>query len=41
MKARIYLVNNCLYQVMVLANKEDAKASTIIKFLDSFKLIGD
>jgi hypothetical protein len=41
MKARIYLVKNRLYQVMVLADKKDAEASTIIKFLESFKLIGD
>jgi hypothetical protein len=41
MKARIYLVKNRLYQVMVLADKEDEDAGTITRFLDSFKLIGE
>ena len=41
MKARIYLVKNRLYQVMVLADKANADAASITKFLDSFKLLGD
>jgi len=41
LKARIYLVNNRLYQVMVLVDKMNADASAITQFLDSFKLLGD
>jgi len=40
MKARLYLVNNRLYQLMVIAGTVDASAETITQFLDSFKLIG-
>jgi hypothetical protein len=40
MKARLYLVKNRLYQLMVMANTQDASAGTITTFLDSFKLIG-
>jgi hypothetical protein len=39
MKARIYLVNNRLYQVMALVDKMNADTSAITRFLDSFKLI--
>jgi hypothetical protein len=38
MKARIYLVKNRLYQLMVIASTQDASAGTITQFLDSFKL---
>ena len=38
MKARIYLVENRLYQLMVIAGTQDAGAETITQFLDSFKL---
>jgi uncharacterized protein YceK len=40
MKARLYLVKNHLYQLMVMADAEEANAETITQFLDSFKLIG-
>ena len=40
MKARIYLVKNRLYQLMVMADTEQASAGTITQFLDSFRLIG-
>jgi hypothetical protein len=40
MKARIYLVKNRLYQLMVMADTEQASAGAITIFLDSFKLIG-
>jgi hypothetical protein len=39
LKARIYVVHNRLYQVMVVAPKGEVSNDEIMKYLESFKLI--
>ncbi len=38
MRARIYLVNNRLYQLIVATTRENALSPDVTRFLDSFKL---